>query len=148
MSTFDHVLTFADEDAAHAVLSQIPVKVHERLAPAPVSDGELWNGGCVSTGFRLYIPGTVTPATYDENGNELTPEITVTPEVVLPGFHVGITTVERSAEIEALPACRAVRDRETGAMVYVAADVNPVTLAQVHMSPTFAGIDRLGGDAP
>lgn len=136
MNIFDYVLSFTNQEEALSVLSGYSIKVHERLPPTELVVDNTWTGFVIPN-LQIFIPGT-----YDEEGNVLTPQYN------FPGYHVGLATIERSAELEALANCRAVVDRLNLEYAYIAPDVDHAVLSTVCVSPVFAGSEYPGGKLP
>lgn len=118
----DHVCKFADETEA---LTSLP----DFCALAQ------WDTSRVIPGVSIIIADAVWDNTDPQN------PVLVSPEQKLPGFWLAIALPELSSDLTGIPggACRFAAHRETGAIVYQAADLNVALLASARVSPVFAG---------
>lgn len=99
---YDHLLMFADEAAAHAVLDPLGYGGFDPEI------GAWWHGGCVQAGIPVTLPN-------GPNGER----------VQIAAFFVRASLSIRSATLENLSgnACRAIGIQEIGEVVMVATDV-------------------------
>lgn len=140
----DHLLNFPDEAAAAAALPDYWVSETEvfdeeafmsAFPPPKESFGTTgaWRGDCCIPGVHVYqVTGTETltdPTTGEVYERELV--------AVYPGWFVLIARPELDLLLHELDECCLVRDREAGAILFTAPDVEP-PLDGAIISPQFA----------
>ena len=89
MTLIDHLLTFPNEDAAHAILKSLGFTSKDE------EDNIIWDRSRVDPGVSLITADAV----YDTSD----PPVLITPQQTVSGFHVTISLPEASEELDDLP---------------------------------------------
>jgi len=95
----DHLLTFANETAAHTALKKLG------FGSVDEESNVVWDRSRVDPGVKLILADAVWDNTDPEN------PVLVTPQQVVPGFHITISLPEASKALHATGAVQVVENR-------------------------------------
>lgn len=135
---FDHIVSFADEDAAKAD----PV-AGAFWIPDEETGGGAWRGDAVIPRLSVYrVTGTETVTPPEGEGEPYDREI----RQPLPGWFLVISLTALSPELRDLPGCMLIADRDAADrgepfIVYLASSFDPADLETTQAEPLFAGTD-------
>lgn len=123
---FDHVMMFSSEAAAMNALS------------AYVRDG-MWTDNVIAP--QKVVTARAVMQLVDDAFHEVTPEHTI------PGFFLTVCLPALDTTLRDFPenACRLIGDRQAGAIVYTAPDLNQALLSSAIIEPVPAGASYLQG---